>query len=100
MVDIAKTMKEKDVFNGSLQLECVKDQTTVFQMDNDFSKNTSTGQMKANIKTEMNYDGKNFKHESSTEFTTRENSIVTATGSKEDIRIFITSITANTDTAV
>ncbi len=67
--DITKTMKEKELFNGTLQVDCAKDQVTVFQMDNSFTKNLSTGLTKANIKTDMNYEGKSFKHESSTEFT-------------------------------
>ena len=69
MYNIAKTMKEKILFQGSLQVACVKDQATVFQMDNEFSKNLSSGLTKTTIKTEMDYEGKNFKHESSTEFT-------------------------------
>ncbi|KUO64140.1 MAG: hypothetical protein APF84_08510 [Gracilibacter sp. BRH_c7a] len=69
MYDIAKTMKEKELFNGSLQVECVKDLSTVFQMNNEFSKDLSTGLTKANIKTKLDYEGKSFKHESSTEFT-------------------------------
>ncbi len=72
MYNIAKTMKEKTLFQGSLQVACVKDQTTVFQMDNEFSKDLSSGLTKANIKTEMDCEGKSFKHESSTEFTHTE----------------------------
>lgn len=69
LYDISKTMKEKDILNGTGQAECLKDQATVFQMDTSFSKNLATGLTKAAIRTEMNYDGKSFKHESSTEFT-------------------------------
>ncbi|SHK54852.1 hypothetical protein [Desulforamulus aeronauticus] len=72
MYNVAKTMKEKTLFQGSFQATCVKDQATVLQMDNKFSKNLSSGLTKATIKTEMDYEGKSFKHESSTEFTHTE----------------------------
>lgn len=74
MYDISKTMKEKNLFNGSLQVECVKDNATIFQMDNEFSKDLSTGLTKVDIKTKLDYEGKSFKHESSTEFTHPRNS--------------------------
>ncbi|MEG6523285.1 hypothetical protein [Desulfotomaculum sp. 1211_IL3151] len=73
MYSIAKTMKEKDHFNGSLQVECIKDQAKLFQMTNEFSKNLSSGMVKARIKTEMDYAGKSFKHESSNEFSHGQN---------------------------
>ncbi|MDO7785904.1 hypothetical protein [Desulforamulus aquiferis] len=69
MYDIAKTMKEKEVFNGFLQVECAKDSTAIFHMENEFSKNLTSGLMVAKIKTEMDYQGKTFKHESNTEYT-------------------------------
>lgn len=69
MYDIAKTMKEKEIFNGFLQAECIKDSTTIFHMENEFSKNLTTGLMVAKIKTEMDYQGKRLKHESNTEYT-------------------------------
>lgn len=73
MYSIAKTMKEKDHFNGSLQVECIKDPAKLFQMTNEFSKDLSSGMAKARIKTEMDYAGKSFKHESSNEFSHTQN---------------------------
>lgn len=68
MYDIAKAMQEKELLNGTLQAECTKDDTVIFRMDNAFTHEAS-GLTKANIKMAMNDEGKQFKHESTTEFT-------------------------------
>jgi hypothetical protein len=69
LYDIAKTMSEKDLVSGTFRAELLKDQDTVFQMDNDFSRDKVSGTIKAKILTQANYEGKSFKHESCTEFT-------------------------------
>lgn len=66
--DVVKAMKEKEVFNGTLSVECQKDQVKVFSFVNEFEKNTANGQVKAKIRTEVDYEGRQMKHESNTEF--------------------------------
>lgn len=68
MYDVAKTMREKEVFTGSLAINGKRDQIDCFSFTNEFEKNTSTGQVKLKIKINMNCDGKQMKHESSSEF--------------------------------
>lgn len=68
MYDIAKTMKDKEAFNGALQVECRKNEETVFQADNAFFQDLTTGLTSLKIRTEADYAGRRFKHESSTEF--------------------------------
>jgi len=68
LYDVVKTMKEKEVFNGTLRLEGKKNLIKVFSFVNEFEKNTLNGQTKAKISTELDFEGKKVKHESSTEF--------------------------------
>ena len=69
MYDVAKTMKEKEVFIGSLEIGGQKDQIEFFSLNNEFEKNLLSGQVKFKIKTALDLDGKQVKHESSSELT-------------------------------
>ena len=69
MYDVVTTMKDKEVFNGTLQLTGNHGGVKVVDFWNEFEKNTATGQVKTKIRAELNHDGKQVKHESCTEFT-------------------------------
>ncbi|MEA4924251.1 MAG: hypothetical protein VB084_02980 [Syntrophomonadaceae bacterium] len=66
--DVVKTMRDKEVFNGSLEVNGKKDQMDCFSFTNEFERNITTGQVKFKIKTGLDCDGKQMKHESSSEF--------------------------------
>jgi hypothetical protein len=68
MYDVVRTLKEKEVFKGILKAEARKDQVKVFHLEKEFEKNALSGQVKSKISTELDYEGKKVKHESSTEF--------------------------------
>ena len=69
MYDVVRTMKGKDLFNGVATAEVQKDQVKIFYVKNEFQKNLLTMQTKANITTEVDYEGQQVKHQSNTEFT-------------------------------
>jgi len=68
MYDVAKAMKEKEVFIGSLEVEAKKDQVEFFALKNEFEKSLVTGQVKVKINTALDCEGKQIKHESTSEF--------------------------------
>jgi hypothetical protein len=68
MYDVVKTMRDKEVFIGSLAVNGKKDQIDCFSFSNEFEKNNATGKVKFHIKTDVDCDGKQMKHESSSEF--------------------------------
>ncbi|WP_411681168.1 hypothetical protein [Clostridium thailandense] len=68
LYDVFKTMKEKELFNGSINVEAVKIGTKVLSFSNEFSANTATGETKIKINSESNFDENKSKHESTTEF--------------------------------
>ncbi|MDR3588757.1 MAG: hypothetical protein P4N41_03760 [Negativicutes bacterium] len=68
MYDVVKTMKNKEAFNGTLTVQVHKDETRLFSLRNEFEKNLLTGQTKAKINSELDYEGNTAKHESNTEF--------------------------------
>lgn len=69
LYDVVKTLKGTDIFNGVATAEVQKDQVKIFYVKNEFQKNLLTMQTKANITTEIDYEGKQVKHQSTTEFT-------------------------------
>lgn len=69
MYDVVKTMGDKEIFNGTLKVEEVKDGNNVLNFINEFERNTLDGHMKSRIKTEMDNEGRKLKHESSTNVT-------------------------------
>lgn len=68
LYDMAKVMKSKEFFKGTLAVQVHKDEAQVFSLRNEFEKNLQTGEVKAKIKSELDYEGKAVKHESNTEF--------------------------------
>lgn len=69
LYDIVKTMKEKDVFEGQLDVAVNKGSEAIFKMNNEFYKNLSGGESKIKLNTEVLHDGKKVRHQSETEFT-------------------------------
>lgn len=65
MYDVVKTMKEKNVFKGTLKVEGTKDEQRIVSFDNVFEKNNLTGQTKAKINTEVDCEGKKMKMKNS-----------------------------------
>ena len=72
MLDVVKTMKEKESFQGTLKAVGTKDQVKVFGVDNEFARNTVTGATKVKINTEFDDNGNYVKHESNTEFNLKD----------------------------
>ncbi|MDR3560702.1 MAG: hypothetical protein P4N59_04575 [Negativicutes bacterium] len=69
LYDVVKTMKNKETFNGTLMVQVHKDEAQLFSLRNEFEKSLLTGQTKAKINSELDYEGNTVKHESNTEFT-------------------------------
>ena len=69
LYDVVKTLREKDVLRGVATGQVQKDQVRIFYAKNEFEKNLLTKHTKANITTEVDYEGKQVKHQSITEFT-------------------------------
>lgn len=67
LYDVVKAVRNKEVMNGVLTADIQKDQATIFSIKNEFEKNMLTGQTKAKINTQLDYEGKSVKHESTTE---------------------------------
>ncbi|MGC7872914.1 hypothetical protein ACPUYX_15485 [Desulfosporosinus sp. SYSU MS00001] len=72
LYDVINTMKDKEVINGTLKVVGTKDQTKIVDFKNEFEKSLSSGETKVKINSELDYNGKKFKHESQTEFTIPE----------------------------
>ncbi|WP_010248784.1 hypothetical protein [Acetivibrio cellulolyticus] len=68
LYDVFKTMKSKEVFNGTLTAEAVKGQKKVFSIDNTFEKNNKTGFKKVTTNSEVDCEGKKIKLQNSLEF--------------------------------
>ncbi len=68
LYDVVRTMKNKEVFDGTLAVQVSKGGTQVFSLRNDFVKDLPSGRTKAKITTELDCEGKAVKHESVTEF--------------------------------
>lgn len=68
MYDVVRRMKDKEAVKGSIKVEANKNETKFFGFENQFEKNISKGRGKASFSTEMDCNGRSFRHESSTEF--------------------------------
>ena len=68
LYDVLKTMKSKDVFNGTLTAEAVKGEKKVFGIENSFMKNKQTGFKKVITNSEVDCEGKKIKLQNSFEF--------------------------------
>ena len=69
LYDVVKTLRDKEVINGAATVEVQKDQAKIFYVKNQFQKNLTTMQTTATITSEVDYEGKKVKHQSTTEFT-------------------------------
>ncbi len=69
LYDVAKVMREKDAFNGVIEVKASKDDVEIFYLNNEFSKDMAGGLTKAKITTVVDHDGKQLRHESTTEFS-------------------------------
>ena len=69
LYDVVKTIRAKEILQGVATVEVQKDQGQIFYVKNEFQKNLVTMQTKASIHTEINYEGMEVKHQSTTEFT-------------------------------
>lgn len=65
--DVFKTMKSKEVFNGTLIAEAVKGQKKVFSIENTFEKNKKRGFKKVTTNSEVDCEGKKIKLQNSFE---------------------------------
>lgn len=68
LYDVVKAMKEKKAKEGVLQVKVVRDGQAVWQFQNEFQHNEE-GSAKCKLQTQWNWDGNEGKHESTTEFT-------------------------------
>lgn len=68
LYDVFKTMKSKEVFNGTLTAEAVKGEKKVFSIENSFEKNKKSGFKKVTTNSEVDLDGKKVKLQNSIEF--------------------------------
>lgn len=68
MYDIARVMRDKDNLDGTMKVSLMKDGREIFQLDNEFNRNFTNGWGKARISTVLNHAGKQFQHESTSEF--------------------------------
>lgn len=68
LYDVVKAMREKDAYNGVIEAEVSKDEGRVLQFSNEFTKDLASGWTKARVTTVVDHDGKQVKHESTTEF--------------------------------
>lgn len=69
LYDVVRVLRSKDIFTGVATAEVEKDQAKIFYVKNEFKKNLLTMQTTANIITEIDYAGKQVKHQSTTEIT-------------------------------
>lgn len=69
LYDVVKTLRDKEVIHGVATVEVQKDHTKIFYVKNQFQKNLVTMQTTASITSEVDYEGKKVKHQSTTEFT-------------------------------
>jgi len=69
LYDVVTTLRSKEVVNGVATVKVEKDQAKIFYVKNQFQKNLLTKQTRANITSEVDYEGKQVKHQSTTEFT-------------------------------
>ncbi|NPV91115.1 MAG: hypothetical protein HPY50_10130 [Firmicutes bacterium] len=67
LYDVVKAMRDKNEFQGVVKARGTCDSVEVMRFENEFQKNLATGLTKARINTVLDHDGKQVKHESSTE---------------------------------
>lgn len=68
LYDVARVMREKEAWNGAINISGVKDDAEAFHFDNEFSRDLVSGTSKARISSVVDHGGRRIKHESTTEF--------------------------------
>lgn len=74
LYDVVKVMRDKDAYNGVIEAAVSKDEVQVFRFNNEFSKDLAAGWTKARITTVIDHNGKQIKHESTTECNKKDES--------------------------
>lgn len=69
LYDVVKAIRTKEEISGLLTADIQKDEISIFTIRNQFEKNFLTGQTKAKINTQVDYEGKMVRHDSDTEFS-------------------------------
>jgi len=72
LYDVFKTLKGKEIFNGVVKVEAVKEETKIISFANEFSRNNVTGETKVKINSELDIDGNKAKCDSNAEFIMKE----------------------------
>lgn len=72
LYDVFKTMKDKELFKGNVQVEAAKGENKVFSFSNEFEVNTKNGEAKAKLNVDLDAEGKKVKHESNSEFNIKD----------------------------
>ena len=72
LYDVVKAFKNKEVISGVFTADVKKDETSIFTMTSQFAKNVLTGQRKATINTQLDYDGKTLHSAGDTKFSGHE----------------------------
>lgn len=72
LYNVFKTMKDKDVFKGALNVEVIKNGEKALSLNKEFETNTLTGDAVVKLNTEANIDGNRVKSENSMEFNIRD----------------------------
>lgn len=72
LYDVFKTMKDKELFNGTISVDAAKGEAKVLSFSNKFNINVATGETKAEISSEFDLEGKKAKHQSNTEFNIKD----------------------------
>lgn len=68
LYDIVKAMQAKEVWRGVMNVQVLDGEERLWDMTNEFLRNSATGLHRAKVKTELAWGGKNLSHESTTEF--------------------------------
>jgi len=69
LYDVVKAIRNQEEGSGILTADIQKDEISIFTMKNQFEKNFLTGQTKAKINTQVDYEGKTVRHDGDTEFS-------------------------------
>lgn len=72
LYDVVKVMRDKDAYNGNIEATISKDEVQVAQFSNEFTRDLASGWTKARISTVVDHNGKQIKHESTTEFNQKD----------------------------
>ncbi len=68
LYDVARVMREKEAWNGTVIISGMKGDEEAFRLENNFSRDLMSGTGKAKITSVVDHGGRRLKHESTTEF--------------------------------